>query len=87
MPKNIGIDTNLDSVNICNFFDFWPPGGTKVAQNGTSSLGKVWKSCMVSQDTPQTTFPYRNLCIFGVSIIAYFDHDLPVLISKFQLPF
>ena len=32
MPKNIGIDTNRDLVNICQFFNLWPPGPYQVAQ-------------------------------------------------------
>ena len=53
---NIIIDTKIELVSQAQafqFFDlFWPPGGTKVAQNGISPPGKVWKSCMVFQDTP-----------------------------------
>ena len=45
---------------------------------------KIWpKNRMVYQDTPLTTFPYKNLCIFGVSVISDFDQDSPVLKLKF----
>ena len=83
MLKNIVININIEPVGQSQEFLFfaliWSPGGTKVAQNGISSPGIVWKSCMVFWDTPLTTSPYRNLCIFGVSIISDFDQDLPVL--------
>ena len=37
------------------------------------------KLYMVFQNSPLTTFPYRNLGSFGVSVISDFDQDLPVL--------
>ena len=40
VPKNIGIDTNLALVNICQFYNFWPrlKSGTKWQLNAFSGL-------------------------------------------------
>ena len=38
------------------------------------------KLYMVFQNSPLTTFPFRNLGSFRVSVIFDFDLDLPVLI-------